>query len=113
MSIIPITPGSIKKVAISATGPTAWFRVDNKTNPFQLTTGVFKDGATSFVAVLEYSMADNPDTETSEATLIHSAGSNITDNSDFGFELPINAVRLNVSSLTGGNLAFILLQAGT
>lgn len=113
MSIIPIKPGSIKKVVISATGVTDWFRLDNKLTPFEVTLSVFKDGASSFVAVLEYSSADNPDTETSEHILIHTAGTNITDNSDFAFNnAPINAVRLNVTSLTGGNLAFIILQAG-
>lgn len=114
MAIQKVTPGSILKVTVTSTGATDWFRLNNRLSPFELKVGVFKDGASSFIAKLEYSMVDDPINDTSEHITEHALGGNITESTDFGFSSsPINVVRLNVTSLSGGNLGFYILQSGT
>jgi len=114
-----IVLGVENRLGLTSAGVTDWLQLNNKrTGNYPIGIFISTDGLTSaFECTVEYTARKNPETAPVNAIKQHKYLKNLNelsdpDDLDGNFTVPVSAVRLNVSSITGGELFLSVIQSG-
>jgi hypothetical protein len=113
-----IVLGVENRLGVTAAGVTDWVLLNNHRSTYPVGISVYHNGSTTaFSAAVEYTFSKDPDTAPVNSVREHKylkglSEATAADELDGNFSVPVTAVRLNVASITGGELFISVIQAG-
>jgi hypothetical protein len=114
-----IVLGVENRVGLTSAGQSDWILLDNhRTGNYPIGLSISHNGSTTaFLCSVEYTFWQDPDTAPANAVREHKylkglSEATAADELDGNFSVPVTGVRLNVASITGGELYISVIQAG-